>query len=437
MTNIRYRKVTPLALLIVLVGIIISGCSVLDDSHDARLSVTPIEKVSVEKLARGYADFAFEMFEELARKTPDENILFSGASLTAALAMLYEGAEGATKEEIARLLKTDDISMDQFHAAHAAWLRALEETGELEDSADRPGPISELSIANSVWARAGFPFEEAYLQRSRDVHGAQVEAIDFADPASVDVINAWVSDKTRGRIDSIVDSIDPLEIMLLINAVYFLGQWSEPFAEGATSVQPFRLSDDSFIQVPMMTRRGMIEYASNEAYEAVRLPYGEDERFAMYVFVPEWQRDLSSLYENLDARTWAELTEQFRPIDLELNMPRFTMEYKKQLEPVLKALGMERAFHSGRSDFSHMTRARDDVHVGTVLQKSFVQVNETGTEAAAVTSISVRVTSLPTHRVMRVDRPFFFVIEDGKTGTILFQGQVVRPEDPDWDGHTH
>jgi serine protease inhibitor len=405
-------------------AVALAGCESLTGPRSSLAPTFSLADVDA-RVAHGYTDFSFDVFRSLAAEEPDENIFFSGTSLAFALAMAYHGADGETRREMARVLGVDGVGPDAFNASNAAWLSAL---------IDDPGD-AELSIANSVWARLGFPFEQDFLDRNATNYRARVEAIDFDDPATIDTINAWVAEQTRDRIEEIVEEIDPEDVMFLINAVYFLGEWTTPFPEDGTAPQPFRLPNGAEASVPMMTRRDTLEYYAGNGYQAVRLPYGEDERFAMYVFLPDADSDLQAFYDGLDAAEWQQRIGRLEPRDIEFTMPRFTLEYEKQLAPVLAGLGMRDAFSARSADFGLM-RPERDIYISEVLQKSFVQVNETGTEAAAVTSVRVRVVSAPSHPIVTVDRPFFFAIRDDRTGTVLFQGQITSPEDPEWDGET-
>lgn len=413
------RSTLPLGLPCLLAGFL-AAC---EPTTGPRLPGPSLAEVD-SRVVDAYTRFGFDAFSRLVDQEPDGNIFFSGTSLAFALAMTYHGTAGETRSELARALGVEGIDVATLHQSNAAWLAALLDTAR----------DAELAIGNSVWARRGFDFEADFLERNRLHYRAEVDEIDFDDPASVDVINAWVSEQTRGRIDEIIQEIDPLDIMFLINALYFLGEWTTPFDEDATSEGRFQLPDASWKPIPMMTRLDTIAYHAASGYQAVRLPYGDDERFAMYVFLPDPDRSLADFYAELDAEEWERRIAALEPTYLELGMPRFRLEYEKQLIPTLEDLGIERAFDPERSDFSPMTRAREDVYISEVLQKTFVQVNEKGTEAAAVTAVRVGVTSLPMHPVMLVDRPFFFAIRDDATGTVLFQGQIADPEDPEWEG---
>ncbi len=415
------RSAAPLSAALFAALTLLSGCESVSGPGDSEpISITDVDA----RVVKGYTDFGFDVFRHLSEEEPDENIFFSGTSLAFALAMTYHGADGETRREMGHALGVEDVPVEEFNASNAEWLGTL---------LDQPGD-TELAIANSVWARLGFPFESNFLERNETFYRAAVEEVDFGDPATVELINAWVSEQTHGRIDGIVEEIDPLDIMFLINAVYFLGEWTHRFPEDGTSPEAFTFGDGTHGQVPMMTMRDTLEYHEAEGYQAVRLPYGEDGRFAMYVFLPAPGSSLGAFYQDLDGAEWERRIEGLEPSDLELRLPRFTLEYEQSLIPALAALGIEGAFDPSRSDFSLMTQARDDLYISDVLQKTFVQVNETGTEAAAVTSVTISVTSMPSHPMMVVNRPFFFGIRDDHTGTILFQGQITTPKDPEWEG---
>jgi serine protease inhibitor len=184
----------------------------------------------------------------------------------------------------------------------------------------------------------------------------------------------------------------------------------------------------------MMTRRDTIAYHAGDGFEAVRLPYGDDGRWGMLLMLPDRDADLRELVAGLDAARLGDVSSRLEPTDIEIELPRFTVEWEETLNDVLVGLGMGSAFDPARSSFSGINAEADDLHISAVRQKTFLQVNETGTEAAAVTSVMIRLTSAPMHPVVVFDRPFFFAIHDRETDTLLFMGQITDPEDPAWDG---
>jgi serine protease inhibitor len=370
---------------------------------------------------RGYNDFGFDVFHALAAEAPDSNIVLSPSSLAFALAMTYVGAEGATAREMADVLGVGGVGDAAFDASNRGWLDALGDAGDIE-----------LSIANSIWIRDIFQVEPAFVERNETVFEAVVARRPF-DQATVDEVNRWVAERTNERIEEIIQEFDPLDRVLLLNAVHFLGEWTTPFQEGGTSPGSFVRPDGSRVPIPMMTRRDTISYHAGDGFEAVRLPYGEDERWGMLLLLPDRDSDLAALYRDLGVARLGDVASRLEPTDIEIELPRFTVEWEETLNETLIGLGMGSAFDPARSDFSGINPQADDLHVSFVKQKTFLQVNEKGTEAAAVTAVMVSLTSAPMHPVVVFDRPFFFAIHDRETDTILFLGQITDPEDPEWD----
>ena len=250
-------------------------------------------------------------------------------------------------------------------------------------------------------------------------------ALDFSDPASADVINDWVAEKTNDKIDEIVQApIDPMTVMFLINAIYFNGTWTYEFDPALTEMAPFHSKDGSTGQVMMMAQEADLLYGWTESYQVVDLPYGGG-AFTMTIVLPREDVDLDALIAALDAEGWAGLTADLEVTGLKLFLPRFKLEYEKVLNDALKALGMEVAF-SGGADFSGIAPDRQ-LYISSVKQKSFVEVDEEGTEAAAATVVEIREVSIdggPPQ--LRIDRPFLFALRERLSGTILFLGKVVE-----------
>lgn len=252
-------------------------------------------------------------------------------------------------------------------------------------------------------------------------------SLDLTAPGTPDQINQWVKEKTNGKIEKIVEEpIDPLTVLFLINAIYFKGEWARPFLENATSDGEFVIPDGSMIQVPMMSQSGEFEYKAEEGYQAVRIPYGKG-TIRMVIYLPTVQspslgKMMSVLLSDPD-----QLTKGFHLEDGQLRMPRFKSEYSVSLNDALKALGMEVAFDSERANFGNMAPIPPNLYISNIQHKTFIEVNEQGTEAAAVTSVEVKEESATQHFTMDVNRPFFFTIEDGSTGTMLFMGCIKNP----------
>lgn len=366
--------------------------------------------------------FGFQLFSEVFGQDGDRNLMVSPYSVSSALSMLYNGAAGDTQQAMADTLELQGMDLQAVNQANQALAAELE-------NAD---PAVQLAIANSLWARQGVPFFPEFLNQVQEFYGAEITNLDFSDPAAVDTINGWVSEQTQGKIPDIVDSIDPDQAMFLINAIYFKGNWTIEFDPSATQEQPFYLPDGSTKPHPLMGRSGNFNYLETEQFQAVNLPYG-NERLSMYVFLPKdgaADSDLAAFAETLTAENWETWMAQFSQQPGNIRLPRFKVEYDVTLNDALQALGMTPAFNAGQADFSNLSS--EPTAIDRVRHKTFIEVNEEGTEAAAVTAITIRTTSVqiePEPFQMTVDRPFFYAIRDNQTGTVLFMGTIVNPEE--------
>ena len=391
-----------------------SGCTKARMAKPDQAVLDAFDMTLVEKTN----DFGFNLYKNLARE--NENIMISPVSVSLAMAMVYNGANGVTREDMARALNVQGLELDRLNKNNLALLYYL-------TSAD---PELTVNIANSIWMLEDFKFSEAFVATVKNDYQAEAKKLDFADPKSADVINKWVDDKTRGTIDQIVTPpIDSQTIMFLINAVYFKGSWTSPFETELTSEQAFNLVDGQTVTVPTMYQSGSFDYLKSSGFQALRLPYGEDEQMAMVLFLPDQNTSLSEFQNQLNQDNWSNWQAHFEAKAGTLMLPKFTMEYEKSLNQVLAELGMGIAFEPGKADFSGLAAAAaDDIYISNVKHKTFIEVDETGTEAAAVTSVEVGTTSMPAYDFeLNFDRPFFYAIEDSETGAIVFMGSVLDP----------
>ncbi len=359
-----------------------------------------------------YAAFGLDLFRRLADAEPDGNVVISPLSAGLALSLLANGATGGTLAEILRALAT---GMD---------LPALNDANAVLSGSLGSDDV-QISIANSLWMR-GAPFLPGYVADSQRIYGAEVAPLTSAGP-----VNDWVSRNTGGRITQMVsDPIDPLVILLLLNAVYFKGRWEAEFSADETRDRTFHAPSGD-VQRPMMSRTGTYGYLRTAGVSGVRLPY-RGGRFAMYVLLPDEGRTLRQVRDTLSPDAWRGWMGGFRSTEVHVVMPRYRMSATSPLEEPLAAMGMADAFVGGRAALDGMFPAeyvaRAEPYVSAVLQKVFVEVNEEGTEAAAVTLVAVAGRSLvrsPPSFV--VDRPFLVAIRDDLTGALLFVGQVNDP----------
>lgn len=361
--------------------------------------------------------FGFKLFSEVLKKDSGKNVFVSPVSVAIALAMTYNGASGQTQQAMAKTLELQGMSLQSINEANAALKATLE----------NPDPKVQTAIANSLWAKQGIQFKPEFIQRNRQFYQAKVTDLEFNDPTAPSVINNWVEQSTKGKINKIVDKIKPDDVLFLINAIYFKGKWSTPFDKTQTAPQPFYLLNGTNKQLPMMAQSGKYRYYENDKFQAVSLPYGEG-RLSLYIFIPKSQDSKLAFSQELNAENWEQWMTQFRMRNGFIRLPRFTMDYDIELTNALKALGMAEAFNS-QANFTQM--ASIPVRINQVKHKTFVEVNEEGTEAAAVTSVGVVATSARVSEEpfrMIVDRPFFCGIRDNRTGTILFMGAIVDPK---------
>jgi serpin B len=346
------------------------------------------------------------------------NVFVSPLSASMALGMALAGAENDTYTTMRGALGLQGLTRDQIGMASETLIALLTNLD----------PSVHMEIGNSVWLRTGFQPEEAYIEDVETHFDALISILDFDDPTAADTINAWVSDATDGLIDGIVDPpIDPLTVAFLINAIYFQGDWTLQFDPADTRPGDFRRDDGTVVSAPFMSQSdGEFPFAWSEEYVAVELPYG-GEAFAMVVVVPGRDVVLDDFVAGLDANGWKAIIENMTPSETMVLLPKFKLEYEKSLNDVLKALGMESAFDPAVADFSRMHRdaIAMQLHISRVRQKAYVEVDEKGTKAAAVTSVEVGVTSAPP--MFAADRPFLFAIRERLSGTILFLGIVHDP----------
>jgi len=377
-----------------------------------------------QKLAAANNIFAFKLLKEIAREQPAANVFISPYSASTVLQMVANGAGGRTRTEMQTVLGTGAAASG---ASSAALNQANKDIGE---SLHNGNTNVILEIANAIWYRRDAQVRPDFIARNREYFGATVSPLDFADPRAVDIINNWASEKTHGRIPQIINSLDPDNGRLfLANAVYFKGKWSDPFDPGNTHDRPFYLRDGSRKIVSMMSQSKTFTYRRGTGYQAVRLPY-EGENLAMYVFLPDTNSSPEKLLSILNGDTWRRITKPgFADEDGDLMLPKFKLEYGVDLVQPLETLGMKTAFDPDKADFSGMSK--EPLFISDALQKTFVEVKEEGTEAAAVTGIQMEAAGIaavpPKHFEMIVDRPFLFLIEDNQTGTILFMGLIYEP----------
>ena len=379
-----------------------------------------------------YGDFGVRLFREMALGARGRNLFVSPVSAGMALAMAYNGATGDARDEMARVLGFGEMDLAAVNEAN----RRLR--GDLE------GGDVELAIASSLWTGAGVPFSGEFMERARRSFAAEAASVDFEDPETARRIDAWSSEATRGRIPRVARFPFPADlVLLLVNAVYFKGRWSAPFDAARTRPRPFRAGAGEAIEHPTMERRGDYAYLRGDGFQALRMPYAGD-RFAMYVFLPDEGAPLDAFAGALTAEMLDGWAGKMRRAEVVVALPRFTLRGTSDLLPPLQALGMDAPFRRGTVAFGGLfppeVLARvPEAYIGQATQRTFVEVNEEGTEAAAVTDIGMMAGAAmadpPPPLRFTVDRPFVAAVRDDRTGALLFVGQVNDPsEDGDPSG---
>jgi serpin B len=416
------RKQTVTKTFLALLGpvlLLFAGCDELHldmfDKKEGELEIGSVDNSVVTANTK----FGFNLFNEIRKTEQDKNIFISPFSVSIALAMTLNGASGETEQAMTDTLQLQGLDSESINTGYAG-LRQILLTSD---------PKVTLTIANSLWARQEFSFKPDFLQRNTQFFGAEISTLDFNDPSASKTINQWVDTNTNGKIQKIVgDQIDPITVLFLINAIYFKGTWQKEFDPSKTREGPFHLANGDEKQVPMMRQQRWYPYYREENFQAISLAYG-DGQMSMYIFLPDRESDLNIFLENLNAESWENWMSQFHEQDVSLVMPKFKLEYGKTLNDPLKALGMGVAFDPELADFSRMASLEfGNLYIEKVVHKTFVEVNEEGTEAAAATSVEVGVKSVPPPPIsFSVDRPFFFAIRDNETKTVLFMGIVVEP----------
>jgi serpin B len=368
-----------------------------------------------QKVIGAANDFSFALFRRSSAAQPDSNVFVSPLSASMALGMAMNGASGTTYDEMRATLGfgagATEREIGESYESLIALLRGLD-------------PSVDFRIANSIWFRDGFPVQSAFLDAGRNWFDAKAGSLDFASPGAVSTINDWVSASTAGKIPTILDRIEADQVMFLINAIYFKGSWRTRFDPSRTITATFHAAggDQS---AKLMRRDGTMRWLATPDFEAVDLPYGNG-AYAMTVLLPGAGRRVDDVAASIGSSAWPALMGQFHDAEVELQLPRFQLTWQRELTPDLQSLGMRAAFIDGRADFSRMTTAGTQLYISLVKQKTFVDVNEEGTEAGAVTNVGISVTSLPVRRPFVVDRPFVFVLRERLSGTILFMGKITR-----------
>lgn len=376
-----------------------------------------IETAGSPDLARAFNDFGFRLFEELCKENSGQSVFISPFGIASALILVLCGSQGETKAAL-----TEALGLRKWNDSEIN-----EQCRMILPSLSAADAHVRLAVANSLWVRDRFPIISVYQKTVEEFFRAQVSSLDFGRPEAADIVNRWVAQATNGKISAIAaPPIDPLQVLLLINAAYFKGDWKKPFEPELTKKRPYFRRDKNEIHCQMMCNGGRFGYFETNGLQAIILPYGKNNRFDMCVFLPN---DMAAFVARLDGEQWRDWLGKMKPREGTILLPKFKFDYAVDLASPLQKLGMGIPF-SKDADFGGISP--EPLSISQVLHKSYADVNEEGTEAAAVTYMSLTTMSLnrlprPEPFFMEVNRPFFFVIRDNLDGKILFMGHVKEP----------
>ena len=404
----------------------LSACSstkkISDNKSNDIVSMTTEEEIDPEfmvlsdsqyDLVKRNNNFALNLFSEM--KGVGSNVV-SPMSVTYLMAMLANGAEASTREEIMDAIGAKDFDIDEMNAFYAYLIRRAK-------TADKQ---TTLNIANYIALNKEFKLKKKFASTIADSYQGAVESLDFTNPESTKRINGWCSEHTNNMIPTIIDQVEPSAVAYILNAIYFNGTWTDKFDKNNTKKEQFNGYTRDIMYVDMMHRNAKYYYTSNDVYSAVTLPYGSG-AYSMTVILPNEGKFITDLTITLNADTIASLRRNMEECLVDLKLPRFTTEMKLPLKGIVAKLGAPSMFDATRADFSSF--ANGNVYVSEMLQKAKIEVSEEGTKAAAVTMGMVKLTSMRPQEPRRVDfhcdRPFVYMIQDNYTGAILFMGQFT------------
>jgi serine protease inhibitor len=364
-------------------------------------------------------DFGFDLFQEITATEADTtNIFISPLSVSLALGMTLNGANGQTQSDMEKTLGFEGLSSEQINQTYKVLIQNLLQLD----------PKVIFEIANSIWYRNSFEVEQNFLDVNVNYFDSEVIGANFDDPETVNQINSWISDETHEKITKVIENIDPLTVMFLINALYFKGSWTYEFDPEETKDAPFYLKNGTETTCQMMSYRMEHPYFATEDFQAIDLPYGDGD-FSMLIILPKPEKNIDDIINMITPENWSLWLNSFSKDSVDLFLPKFKVEYENKLKEELSGMGMGIAFTPDEADFSKINKDFD-LLINDVIHKTYVEVNEEGTEAAAVTVVIIELTSIgpdDEKKIMEINRPFIFAIYEHQYNTILFMGKVMQP----------
>ncbi len=404
---------SSLKLILSLLIVFLAGCETSSQFND-EIPVRELTR-SEKQIVASADNFALKIFKTIAESETGKNVFISPLSISMALGMTLNGADGTTYEAMRNTLSLSGITQQEINESYQSLTELL------------TGIDSQviMQIANSIWYRNTIPFKQDFIETNRKYFDASINPMNFRDPATINIINNWVKESTNGKIDKIVEKIDPETIMFLINAIYFKGTWKYQFDKNKTTDDVFKKESGETVACRMMNLENDFYLSSNDSFTVIDLPYGRG-NFSMTILLPAKDKKIKDVIGTLTDASWAGLIADLSKMKRHLYMPKFRLEYKINLNETLRQLGMGVAFEPFGANFKKLYDGINNAYISNVEHKTFVDVNEEGTEAAAVTSVEIGVTSIMDN-IIRLDRPFIFVIRERNSNCILFIGKLEDP----------
>ena len=405
------RKTPLIVLFLLIIGFAFCNKSGINPGKGENLVLSTVEQQEVA------ADNAFtlKLFKNLdSANTGNANLFMSPLSVSFALGMASNGSNGQTLSAIKNTLDFGSFTQAQMNSYY----------NDLITNLPKLDPNTTLNIANSIWYRNSFSVLPSFLQTNSSFYHANVQALDFANPASVTTINNWVSKQTNGKISSIVNSIPAADIMYLINAIYFKSSWKEKFDASKTTMLPFYLTDNSQVQTNFMDGKIDFNRYDDNTADVFELPYSNS-KYSLVIVMPAAGTTVQQLVKGIDSAKWQTWMKSLYPANTELKLPKFKFSYSVSLNNTLKALGMGIAFSDG-ADFTGIN-STIPLQITDVEHKAFIEVDESGTTAAAATSVVIGISAVLNTPPTVIDHPFVFAIREMSSGLVLFTGVVNNP----------
>lgn len=361
--------------------------------------------------------FGFELFKKVnASLEEPKNTMISPLSVSLALAMVYNGAEGNTKAQMEQMLHKVGLTPEDINQSYKDLVTGLA-------SHD---PKVELSISNAIFYRNTFNVKDNFITTTQNYYQAEVAGLDFTKTTeTLNTVNGWVKTNTKGKIDKIIEVVKAEDLMYLLNAIYFNGEWTYRFDPNDTRDLSFTKEDNTVVQAPTMSIENPFNYFRNQNFQLLEMPYGS-EKYSMLLLLPETGKTTNDVISLLNPESVNGWLEQMSEQEKKVFLPKFEFKFDDSLVDELKVLGMTDAFNEMKANLSGIS-ADAQLAITEVMHKSYIKVDERGTEAAAVTGITVGTTSAGPDPSFRVDHPFVFAIREKDTQTILFIGKVMNP----------